>query len=73
MAVPNCVPRPGDETARTACQTISEVLRNDLRFESVRFVPESLITAIPPQDPDDVFDVLVHAEGFLDHDDRALG
>jgi TolB protein len=52
VAVPNCVPRAGDEVARTACQTITEVLRNDLRFENVRFVPESLMSAIPAQDPD---------------------
>ena len=52
VAVPNCVPRAGDEAARTACQTITEVLRNDLRFENVRFVPESLMSAIPAQDPD---------------------
>jgi TolB protein len=52
VAVPNCVPRPGDEAARTACQTITDVLRNDLRFENVRFVPESLMSAIPAQDPD---------------------
>src|SRR5262245_24767819 len=52
VAVPACAPRNGDEAGRIACQTITEVLRNDLRFENVRFVPESLMTAIPPQDPD---------------------
>jgi TolB protein len=53
FAVPDCAPRAGDEAAAQACRTISEVLRNDLRFEGLfQFVPDSLIKAIPPQPPD---------------------
>jgi hypothetical protein len=33
FAVPDCVPRSGDEAAKEACRTITEVLRNDLKFE----------------------------------------
>ena len=39
--------------ARPACRTLTQVLRNDLRFEGLfQFVPDSLLTAIPPLDPD---------------------
>ena len=53
FAVPECVPRRGDEASREACRTLTQVLRRDLAFESfVRFVPEKLLTAIPALDPD---------------------
>jgi TolB protein len=54
FAVPDCFPRAGDEAAREACRTITQVLRNDLKFEleAQRFVPESLIGAIAALDPD---------------------
>jgi TolB protein len=53
IAVPDCVPRRPDEASRAACRTIHEVLRNDLAFEGFfQFVPDSLLAAIPPQNPD---------------------
>jgi TolB protein len=53
FAVPECVPRRPDEASQAACRTITQVLRNDLRFEGLfQFVPESLLGAIPPLDPD---------------------
>jgi TolB protein len=54
FAVPECVPRPGDEAAKEACRTLTQVLRNDLKFEldAQRFVPDSLIGAIAALDPD---------------------
>jgi len=54
FAIPDCVPRSGDEASREACRTITQVLRSDLRFEfpSSQFVPESLLTAIPAMNPD---------------------
>lgn len=53
FAVPDCVPRGSDEASRAACRTITQVLRNDLRFEGLfEFVSDSLIQAIPPQNPD---------------------
>ena len=53
FAVPDCIPKRGDDASREACRTIVEVLRNDLKFEGLfQFVPESLLRAIPPQSPD---------------------
>ena len=53
FAVPECAPRKPDEASQAACRTITQVLRNDLRFEGLfQFVPESLLSAIPPQNPD---------------------
>lgn len=53
FAVPDCVPRRADEASQSACRTITQVLRNDLRFEGLfQFVPESLMSAVPPLDPD---------------------
>jgi TolB protein len=53
FAVPECVPRAQDETSQAACRTITQVLRNDLRFEGLfQFVPDSLLSAIPPLNPD---------------------
>ncbi|HXY38924.1 MAG TPA: hypothetical protein VEQ10_04595 [Vicinamibacteria bacterium] len=53
LAIPECVPRSSDEASQAACRTISQVLRNDLRFEGLfQFVPDSLLSAIPPQNPD---------------------
>ncbi len=52
FAVPECVPRKGDEASREACRTISSVLRSDLAFEGLQFVPESLLGAIPPMNPE---------------------
>jgi TolB protein len=53
FAVPECVPRGADETSQAACRTLTQVLRNDLRFEGLfQFVPDSLLSAIPPLNPD---------------------
>ncbi len=53
FAVPECVPRTPDERTQQACRTITQVLRNDLRFEGLfQFVPDSLLAAVPPLDPD---------------------
>ncbi|MCG6923383.1 MAG: hypothetical protein LJF15_20200 [Acidobacteria bacterium] len=53
FAVPECVPRTPDERTQQACRTITQVLRNDLRFERLfQFVPDSLLAAVPPLDPD---------------------
>jgi TolB protein len=54
FAIPDCVPRAGDENSREACRTIAQVLRNDLRFEfpSQQFVPDTLLGAIPAMNPD---------------------
>ncbi len=53
FAVPECTPRKPDEASQAACRTITQVLRNDLRFEGLfQFVPDSLLGAIPPQNPD---------------------
>jgi TolB protein len=52
FAVPECVPRKGDEASREACRTLTQVLRNDLTFESFRLIPDNLIAAIPPLNPD---------------------
>ena len=53
FAVPECVPRRGDEASREACRTLTEVLRRDLAFEGLfRFVPDNLLSAIPPLNPE---------------------
>jgi TolB protein len=53
FAVPDCVPRHPDEPSQAACRTLTQVLRNDLRFEGLfQFVPDSLLSAIPPLNPD---------------------
>jgi TolB protein len=53
FAVPECVPRRGDEASQAACRTLTQVLRGDLRFEGLfQFVPDSLVSAIPPLNPD---------------------
>jgi TolB protein len=53
LAVPDCIPRAGDEASREACRTLSQVLRNDLRFETFfQFVPENLFAALPPLNPE---------------------
>jgi len=53
FAVPECVPRGPDEASQTACRTLTQVLRSDLRFEGLfQFVPDSLLSAIPPFNPD---------------------
>jgi TolB protein len=53
FAIPDCIPRAGDEASREACRTITQVLRNDLKFEGLfQFVPESLFSAIPAGNPD---------------------
>lgn len=52
FAVPECVTKRPDEASQAACRAITQVLRADLRFEGLfQFVPESLISAIPPLDP----------------------
>lgn len=49
FAVPDCIPRAGDEASREACRTLTQVLRADLKFENLfQFVPESLFAALPP-------------------------
>ena len=53
FAVPECVPRRPDEASQAACRTLTQVLRSDLRFEGLfQFVPDSLLSAIPPLNPD---------------------
>jgi TolB protein len=53
FAIPECVPRRGDEASREACRTLTQVLRRDLAFEGLfRFVPDNLLSAIPPLNPD---------------------
>jgi TolB protein len=53
FALPECVPRRGDEASREACRTVTQVLRRDLAFEGLfRFVPENLLGAVPPLNPD---------------------
>ena len=52
LAVPDCVPKKADEATQAACRTLTQVLRADLQFEGLfQFVPDSLISAIPPLDP----------------------
>jgi TolB protein len=53
FAVPDCVPRRPDEASQVACRALTQVLRSDLRFEGLfQFVPDSLVSAIPPLNPD---------------------
>jgi TolB protein len=52
LAVPDCVPHPGDDMARSACQTITDVLRADLRFEDIRLIADSYYSQLPPFNPD---------------------
>ena len=53
FAVPDCIPRAGDEASREACRTLTQVLRADLKFEGLfQFVPESLFAALPPLNPE---------------------
>jgi TolB protein len=53
FAIPDCIPRKGDEASAQACKTVAEVLRNDLRFEGLfQFVPDTLFRAIPALNPD---------------------
>jgi TolB protein len=53
FAVPECLPREPDPATQEACRTITQVLRNDLRFEGLfQFVSDSLLTAVPPLNPD---------------------
>jgi TolB protein len=53
LAVPDCIPRAGDEASREACRTLTQVVRSDLRFEGFfQFVPESLFAALPPLNPE---------------------
>jgi TolB protein len=52
FAIPECIPRSGNELSRESCQTITSVLRRDLRFEGIfQFVPDSLLSAIPAMNP----------------------
>ena len=51
FAVPDCVPKRPDEASQAACRTITQVLRADLRFENLSFVQDSLMSAIPPLNP----------------------
>jgi hypothetical protein len=37
----------GDAPSTEACRTLTQVLRNDLKFESIELVPDNLIAAIP--------------------------
>jgi TolB protein len=53
LALPECIPRRGDEASREGCRTVRDVLKNDLQFENLfRFVSDNMIGAIPPQNPD---------------------
>jgi TolB protein len=53
FAIPDCIPRRGDEASREACRTLTQVLRNDLKFEGLfQFVPETLFAALPPMNPE---------------------
>jgi TolB protein len=53
IAIPACVPKKPDEASAEACRTVQTVLRNDLEFEGLfTFVPESLLAAVPAQNPD---------------------
>ena len=53
FAIPDCVPKKGDDASREACRVVADVLRNDLRFEGLfQFVPDSNIRAIPAQNPE---------------------
>ena len=53
FAIPDCIPRRGDEASREACRTLTQVLRDDLRFEGLfQFVADNLYSAIPPLSAD---------------------
>ncbi|PYQ17865.1 MAG: hypothetical protein DMF81_26640, partial [Acidobacteria bacterium] len=53
FAIPDCGPRKGDEASREVCRAVTQVLRADLQFENLfKFVPQSLMSAIPPMDPE---------------------
>ena len=53
LAVPDCVPRRGDEASRAACRTVTQVLRADLAFEGFfRFVAESNMSSIAALNPE---------------------
>jgi TolB protein len=52
FAVPPCSARKGDAASEEACRTLTQVLRNDLTFESQKLIPDNLIAAIPPLNPD---------------------
>src|SRR4051794_1110387 len=53
FAIPDCVPRRGDEASREACRTLTQVLRHDIDFEHLfTFVPDNLMNALPPLDPE---------------------
>jgi len=52
FAVPECAPRKGDAPSTDVCHTLTQVLRNDLKFEGIELVPDNLIAAIPPLNPD---------------------
>jgi TolB protein len=52
FALPECLPRQPDAATQEACRTITQVLRNDLRFEGLQFVSDSLLTAVPPLNSD---------------------
>jgi len=53
FAIPDCIPRKGDEASREVCRTVTQVLRADLQFENLfKFVPQSLMSAIPAMDPE---------------------
>jgi TolB protein len=53
FAIPDCVPRRGDEASREVCRAVTQVLRGDLQFENLfKFVPQSLMSAIPTMDPE---------------------
>jgi TolB protein len=53
LAIPDCVPRAGDDRSREACRTVARVLQDDLRFTGLfQFVPDALLRAIPAQNPD---------------------
>lgn len=55
LAIPDCIPRRGDEASREACRTITQVLRDDLKFEGLfQFVTDNLYSAIPPVNADAV-------------------
>jgi len=53
FAIPDCIPKSGDEASREACRTLTQVLKSDLQFENLfKFVPDNLLAAIPPLNPD---------------------
>jgi TolB protein len=53
FAIPDCIPRRGDEASREACRTVTQVLRDDLDFEGLfQFVAPTLYAALPALNPD---------------------